>query len=96
VSEIVPAPYVDPRTPGKDLRTIQSAVAKGWQIRPEAMSALPDSMLRIALDGKTEVRARVSAAKVLCTMYGQTNAASGNGTTVNVGVVVNRGEDLLD
>jgi hypothetical protein len=29
-------------------------------------------------------------------MYGQVNAASGNGTTVNVGVVVNRGEDLLD
>jgi hypothetical protein len=96
VPELVPAPFVDPRTPGKDLRLIQSAAAKGWQIRPEAMSALPDSMLRIALDRDTEVRARVSAAKVLCTMYGQVNAASGNGTTVNVGVVVNRGEDLLD
>jgi hypothetical protein len=59
------------------------------------MSALPDSMLRIALDGRTEVRARVSAAKVLCTMYGQTSDAK-QGTTVNVGVVVNNNEDLYN
>jgi hypothetical protein len=64
-------PMVDPRTPGKDLRTIQSAVNKGWLIRPEAMSALPDSMLRIALDGKMEVRARVNAARVIVSMHGQ-------------------------
>lgn len=94
VPEVVtsPAAEIDERTPGKDLKLIQSAVNNGWKIRPAAMSALPDAMLRIALDGATEVRARVSAAKVLCTMYGQ-SAEGRQGSTVNVGVVVNNGDE---
>lgn len=84
---------IDQRTPGKDLKLIQSAVNNGWQIRPAAMTALPDAMLRIALDSNQETRARVSAAKVLCTMHGQTTAQAG--TTVNVGVVVNN-QDLYE
>ena len=88
-----PAAEIDQRTPAKDLKLIQSAINNGWQIRPAAMSALPDAMLRIALDAKEETRARVSAAKVLCTMHGQTTAQAG--TTVNVGVVVNN-QDLYE
>ncbi len=85
---------IDSRTPGKDLKLIGAAVNNGWVIREQAMTALPDTMLAIALDRSNDTRARVSAAKVLCTMYGQNKPSEG--TTVNVGVVVNNGDDLLD
>ena len=42
---------IDPRTPGKDLRLIASAVRKGWVIPDEAMTVLPAALLRVALIG---------------------------------------------
>lgn len=90
IPETVEDSYVDQRTPGKDLRTIQAAVSRGWQIRPAAMSALPDAMLRIALDSDMQTRARVSAAKVIVAMHGQNEPAPVS--TVNVGVSMNAAE----
>lgn len=85
---VIPAgATIDERKPRHDIKTVQAAVSGGWQIRPEAMSALPDSMLRIALDSKTEVRARVNAARVIVSMHGQNEPPPAN--QVNVGLQVN-------
>ena len=85
-----PAAEIDQRTPGKDLKLIQSAINNGWQIRPAAMSALPDAMLRIALDKDAESRARVNAARVIVSMHGQNEPVPTS--TVNVGLQVNAAE----
>ncbi len=75
---------IDPRTPGKDLRLIASAVRKGWVIPDEAMTVLPAALLRVALDRNEEVRARVNAAKVVVAMHGQNEPAPAAAVQVNV------------
>jgi hypothetical protein len=75
---------IDPRTPGKDLRLIASAVRKGWVIPDEAMTVLPAALLRVALDRNEEVRARVNAAKVVVAMHGQNEPAPATAVQVNV------------
>lgn len=83
---------IDPRTPGKDLRLIASAVRKGWVIPDEAMTVLPAALLRVALDRNEEVRARVNAAKVVVAMHGQNEPAPA--AEVNVGVSVSVGDTV--
>jgi hypothetical protein len=83
---------IDPRTPGKDLRLIASAVRKGWVIPDEAMTVLPAALLRVALDKNEEVRARVNAAKVVVAMHGQNEPAPP--AEVNVGVSVSVGDTV--
>ncbi len=78
------AAEVDPRTSGKDLRLVASAVRKGWVIPDEAMTVLPAALLRVALDRNEEVRARVNAAKVVVAMHGQNEPAIPAAVQVNV------------
>jgi len=75
---------VDPRTPGQDLRLIGAAVRKGWVIREEVMSRLPDAMSMLALDSKRDDRTRINAARVLVSMHGQNEPAPAAAVQVNV------------
>ena len=75
---------VDPRTSGQDLRLIGAAVRKGWVIREEVMSRLPDAMSMLALDSKRDDRTRINAARVLVAMHGQNEPAPAAAVQVNV------------
>lgn len=83
---LIPAAQIDERTPGKDLRLIKAAVRKGWVIREEVMSALPDAMTRLALDSQRDDRTRINAARVLVQMHGQNEPAPAAEVSVSVSV----------
>lgn len=68
---VSPALEIDSRTPGKDLRLLRRAIRNKWAIRDAAFQALPDAMLKIALDGEIDARSRVNAAKAIVSMHGQ-------------------------
>ena len=78
------AAQVDPRTSGQDLRLIGAAVRKGWVIRDEVMSRLPDAMSMLALDSKRDDRTRINAARVLVAMHGQNEPVPAAAVQVNV------------
>lgn len=62
---------IDPRTPGRDIRLIQRAVRQRWNINEQAFTALPNTLLKLALDPKMNDRARVGASRALIAMHGQ-------------------------
>ena len=75
---------VDPRTSGQDLRLIGAAVRKGWVIREEVMTRLPDAMSMLALDSRRDDRTRINAARVLVAMHGQNEPVPAAAVQVNV------------
>ena len=75
---------VDPRTPGRDLRLLGAAVRKGWVIPDGAMAAIPNEMVRLAVDREIDPRARVGAARVLVAMHGQNEPVMPAAVQVNV------------
>lgn len=53
------------------LRMIEMSVRRGWAIRDQAFTALPDAMLSLALDKGHDPRVRVAAGRVVVIMHGQ-------------------------
>lgn len=87
---------IDERTPGRDIKIVQTAIKKGWSIPDEVLEQLPAEMWDIAKDKERDDRPRIAAAKVLLAMNAQANPPEKSASTVNVGVVVNNNEDLYD
>lgn len=80
-------------TPGQSDRWVRSnlkligrAVRENWQLRKEAYTVLPDSLLDLALDKDLEVKNRLLAARIVVSMHGQNQADDPADQNVNVNV----------
>jgi hypothetical protein len=94
---LIPQPQLPSRTEASEIKLVGAAVRQRWNVPDVVLDKLPTQIARIAADERREDRARIAAAKVLVTMIGQNNSTGNQGTSVNVGVVVNHpGADLLD
>jgi hypothetical protein len=62
---------VDPANGIRDVRLLERAVRKGWNIPEQLFDVLPGEMAIIALDRGNSHRERISATKAIVSMHGQ-------------------------